>query len=190
MAQASEHHVMKRFGWVLITSFPVLGIGLSAVFHPAPKFIWNTTASTPVGLYVLSSDDDLHVGDLVSIIPPEPAASFLAEGGYLPRNIPLLKHVLALQGQVVCRGDRTITVNGLAVGEALERDSHGRLLPVWQGCRRLAAGELFVMNRHVRESFDGRYFGPFPANSVVGRAMPLWTEDDNTMSLGKHAPAH
>ena len=33
------------------------------------------------------------------------------------------------------------------MGQARERDGRGRPLPVWQGCRVLAAGEIFVMNR-------------------------------------------
>ena len=54
---------------------------------------------------------------------------------YLPKGVPMLKHILALPGQTVCRTDRTITVDGIAMGEALERDSLGRPLPDWQGCR-------------------------------------------------------
>jgi len=181
---------MTRFGWIMITYFTVLGIGVSAVFHPTPRLIWNMTASTPIGLYALSSADELHVGDLVSIIPPEPIAKFLAEGGYLPEHVPLLKHVVALQGQVICRRDCTIMVDGIARGEALERDSHGRPLPIWQGCHLLAAGELFIMNEHVRESLDGRYFGPFSAGSVIGRAVPLWIEDGNPASSENYAPDH
>ena len=39
-------------------------------------------------------------------------AVFLDTRGYLARGVPLLKHIAALPGQVVCRTDRTITVNG------------------------------------------------------------------------------
>lgn len=31
------------------------------------------------------------------------------------------------------------------------------------------------MNPRSADSFDGRYFGPLPASSVIGRAIPLWT---------------
>jgi len=51
---------------------------------------------------------------------------------------------------------------------ALARDGHGRELPVWQGCRTLGVGEIFVMNWDVQDSLDGRYFGPIPKNSIVG----------------------
>jgi type IV secretory pathway protease TraF len=33
------------------------------------------------------------------------------------------------------------------------------------------------MNWDVWDSLDGRYFGPIPKNSIVGRALPLWTDE-------------
>ena len=63
------------------------------------------------------------------------------------------------------------------MGEALARDRRGRELPVWQGCRTLRASEIFLMNWDVQDSLDGRYFGPIPKNSIVGRALPLWTDE-------------
>ena len=30
------------------------------------------------------------------------------------------------------------------------------------------------MNPRSADSLDGRYFGPLPAASIVGRAIPLW----------------
>ena len=38
------------------------------------------------------------------------------------------------------------------MGLAHERDGHGRPLPVWQGCRVLAAGEIFVMDWQSADS--------------------------------------
>jgi conjugative transfer signal peptidase TraF len=113
--------------------------------------------------------------ELVVVMPPAPLADFLARRGYLPKGVPLLKHVLALPGQIVCRNDRAITVDGAAMGVALARDRRGRPLPVWQGCHTLGADEVFFMNRQSEDSLDGRYFGPLPATSITGRADPLWT---------------
>ena len=42
----------------------------------------------------------------------------------------------------------------------------------------VANGELFLMNWQVRDSLDGRYFGPLPATAVIGRATPLYTDED------------
>ena len=38
---------MTRFGWVMTTYFSVVGIGATALFHPAPRLIWNASASVP-----------------------------------------------------------------------------------------------------------------------------------------------
>jgi len=86
--------------------------------------------------------------------------------------------VLALPGQIVCRSARTITVDGVAMGEALERDTQGRPLPIWQGCQPIHDGEIFLMNWQSNTSFDGRYFGPVPRSSVIGRADALWISED------------
>ena len=116
----------------------------------------------------------LAVTELVVVEPPEPLATFLADGGYLPRGIPMLKRVLALHGQTVCRDQLTVTVDSIEMGEARERDSRGRPLPAWQGCSVIAADEVFLMNWQSADSLDGRYFGVLPTSAVIGKAEPLW----------------
>jgi conjugative transfer signal peptidase TraF len=142
---------------------------------PAAHYIWNASESMPIGLYRLQPTGRLFVTELVAIEPPEPLATILADGLYLPRGIPMLKRVLALPGQTVCRDDLTITVDGTRVGEARERDSRGRPLPVWQGCRVVGEDEVFLMNWQSAGSLDGRYFGSLPTAAIVGRAEPLFT---------------
>ena len=88
----------------------------------------------------------------------------------------------------MCRTGHTITVDGQAIGDALDRDRRGRELPIWQGCRVIADDELFLMNWQVRDSLDGRYFGPLPASSVIGRATPLYTDEDGDDRFVWRAP--
>jgi conjugative transfer signal peptidase TraF len=169
---------MTRFGYVMATYFAMLGIGGLAFVHPAPRLIWNATASTPTGLYALRPVGRLYGMELVAVQPPEPVASFLADGGFLPKGVPLLKHVMALPGQTVCRTGDAVTVDGITVGDARESDHLGRALPAWGGCRTLRPGEVFLMNPTVPDSLDGRYFGPLPTSSIVGRVVPLLTDED------------
>ena len=169
---------MTRFGMVITTYFTTLTVGLSAFSHPSPKLIWNASASVPIGLYVVQPARALHVTELVVVRPPEPLASFLAHRGYLPKGVPLLKRVLALPGQSVCRSGRTVTVDGIAMGDALDWDRRGRSLPVWHGCRTITEGEVFLMNWQSEDSLDSRYFGPLPTAAIVGRAEPLWTDEE------------
>ncbi|HXQ05098.1 MAG TPA: S26 family signal peptidase [Bradyrhizobium sp.] len=145
---------------------------------PAKSCVWNASGSVPVGLYRLQPTGNLFVTQLVAVQPREPLATFLADHGYLPRGVPMLKRVLALPGQTVCRDGLAITVDNIATGEARERDSRGRPLPVWQGCRVIAAGEVFLMNWQSADSLDGRYFGVLPTTAIIGTAEPLWTGDE------------
>jgi conjugative transfer signal peptidase TraF len=146
---------------------------------PAPRLVWNASESVPIGLYGVQPPDQLIVTDLVVAFPPEDLAIRLAEGGYLPRGVPLIKRVLALPQQMVCRQNLTITVDGIEMGAARERDRRGRLLPAWQGCRDLHQGEVFLMNWDEPVSLDGRYFGPLPVTAIIGRAVPLWTFEED-----------
>jgi conjugative transfer signal peptidase TraF len=170
---------MTRFGWIMTTCFATLLVGVPALCRPIPKLLWNASASVPIGLYLVSSAGTLHVGELVVVKPPEALAEFLAERGYLAIGVPLLKHILALPGQTVCRAGRTITVDGRMMGRALELDHAGRSLPSWVGCGIVADDEVFFMNWRSEYSFHGRYFGPLPASTIVGRADPLWIQKDN-----------
>ncbi|MGX1413528.1 S26 family signal peptidase [Bradyrhizobium elkanii] len=168
---------MTRFGYVMVTYFAMLIASGLALVHPAPRLIWNATASTPVGLYALHPVGDLHALELVAVRLPEPIASVLADGSFLPKGLPLLKRVMALPGQTVCRSGDAITVDAVDVGAAHDRDHLGRPLPRWSGCRVLQPGEVFLMNPTVPESLDGRYFGALPVTSIVARAVPLWTDE-------------
>ncbi|MDF3625951.1 S26 family signal peptidase [Brytella acorum] len=159
---------------LIATSVTVATIIATASLHVTPRLLWNETASVPVGLYRLRPGSTLHVGDIAAIRLPAREAMLLATRGYLPLGVPLLKPVAALPGQVVCRSRDAITIDGETIGVALARDHRGRLLPVWRGCHRLAADEVFVMNIAEPRSLDGRYFGPLPTASVIGRATPLW----------------
>ena len=163
-----------RAAMLVATVFGVSAAALPLAVDPPPRFIWNASASVPIGLYMVGPATQLQVDDLVVVRPPEDVAAFLADGGYLPRGVPLLKRVLALRGQTVCRIGRSVTVDSLAVGDARDRDSHGRALPLWQGCRAVAEGDVFLMNQQSADSFDGRYFGPLPVATIVGRAKPIW----------------
>jgi conjugative transfer signal peptidase TraF len=168
---------MTRFGYVMATYGAVMVTGITALFHPVPKLIWNASASVPIGLYAVHPAGRLQTDELLVVTPPEKLAMFLDARRYLPKGIPLLKHVAALPGQTVCREGDTISIEGIAVGAALDRDHLGRSLPVWQGCRVVAAGEVFLMNRQSVASLDGRYFGMLPATMIVGRADPIWIEE-------------
>jgi conjugative transfer signal peptidase TraF len=142
----------------------------------APLLVWNASASAPIGLYAVRPVGALAIADLVVARPPDPLAEWLAAHGYLPKGALLIKRVAALPGQKICREDRSIIVDGSAVAEANARDHAGRDLPRWSGCFVLRSDEVFLLNWDHPASLDGRYFGAFPVEAIVGRAQPIWTE--------------
>ncbi|WP_137388810.1 MULTISPECIES: S26 family signal peptidase [Alphaproteobacteria] len=179
---------MTDLKWAMATFVASSAIAVTTWIDAPTKLIWNASASTPIGFYSVEPAKRLEVTDLVAVAAPEPIASFLADGGYLPRDTPLLKRVLGLPGQTVCRSGVLISVDGVAMGTALQRDRIDRPLPDWQGCRIVADGEVFLMNWDIPDSLDGRYFGPIPASAVIGRAVPLWTDEDGHGRFEWRAP--
>lgn len=145
--------------------------------------VWNMTASVPTGLYLVRGTGALRIGERVAIDPPMDLRHYLAARGYLPPRMPLLKEVAALGGDTVCRHGRAVSIGGKQVATARPADSRGRRLPVWSGCRTLEADEIFVLGARSPDSFDGRYFGPLPTSSILGRASPVWTDETG---IGEH----
>ena len=179
---------MTRAGLILTTALALFGVGYPALTPMPIKLIWNASASAPIGFYTIEFDGPFEVTDLVAVDTPEQIAELMATRGYLVRGVPLLKRVLGVSGQTVCRTNLTITVDGVEAGDALERDRLGRPLPVWQGCRRIATGEVFLMNWQVEDSFDGRYFGIISTDLIIGHAIPLYTDEEGNGRFEWRAP--
>ena len=169
---------MTRRIWAGIALITVGAIALSTAVDLPPVFLWNASPSAPIGLYRLQSIDHLSPHLLVAVAAPDPIAAFIAERGYLPPDVPLLKHVAGLPGQIVCRIGRNITVDGVSVGQAQHTDRRGRPMPVWRGCHRITSDEVFLMNPDVETSLDGRYFGPIHRSAILSEAIPIWTADE------------
>ena len=162
----------------IFTAIVATGLLLSTIGRTTPRYIWNASNSVPIGLYRVQPATQLTVTELVAVQPPVLLAAFLDLNGYLPIGVPMLKRVLALPGQTVCRNGLTVVIDGIDIGDARERDGRGRPLPAWHGCRVIAEGDVFVMNWQSEDSLDGRYFGPLPASAVIGKAMPVWTYEE------------
>jgi conjugative transfer signal peptidase TraF len=152
-----------------------LGIGLFALLFPkagAPLLVWNASPSVPIGLYRLTSRPS-QTAALAVVRLPESLRIFAEARGYLRPGALLIKPIGADVGDTVCRHGALVTVNGLIVARARTLDAAGRSLPVWSGCFRLGATDIFVLSA-VPGSFDGRYIGPIDHAHVMGFALPVW----------------
>src|SRR5690606_31543249 len=106
-----------------------------------------------------------------------------------------------------CRGspDGQLILMNLDAPDSLDRRYFGpipataviaRALPLWtdeDGNRRFVwPAPTRCPHPHRRapapDSLDGRYFGPIPASAVIGRALPLWTDEDGNGRFVWRAP--
>ena len=165
-------------GTIIIGALALAGIGLALASFapPRPALVWNFTASAPLGLYRVL-DRPWVRGDWVVVRPSSELGRVLSQFDVLERGRFLVKQVAAAEGDQVCRSGADISINGDVVVRAQSVTSSGRALPAWDGCRMLAADEVFLLGR-AEGSFDGRYFGATPTHGIVAPVAPIplpWT---------------
>ncbi len=142
----------------------------------------NPTPSHPLGLWrIVPLDRPVAVDDLVFVCPPRiTVLERAAARGYLRWGLcsgwvgPLIKIVAAREGQHVEVG-RSVAIDGrpLAHSDLRSVDGEGRALAPWSGGV-VPVGHLYLHSDFVG-SYDSRYFGPVPAEGVLGRAVPVLT---------------
>jgi conjugative transfer signal peptidase TraF len=155
-----------------VTMLSVLATSASLV--PTPRIVWNASTSAPIGFYWRVAGRPSR-GDLALARVPIWVRRLAAERRYLPLNVPIVKRVAAIAGDVVCASGDAVSIDGRVVVHRLASDRMGRPLPQWEGCETLGAGEFFLLMADVPDSFDGRYFGVTERRDIIGRLVPLWT---------------
>ena len=145
-------------------------------------FRLNLTPSHPLGLWrIVPLDRPATIGDLVFVCPPRNVVfEQAAARGYLRRGLcpgwvgPLIKIVAAREGQLIDIG-RSVVIDGqpLEHSDVRSIDGEGRALVLWSGGV-VPLGHLYLHSSFVG-SYDSRYFGPVPAEGVLGWAVPVLT---------------
>ncbi len=131
---------------------------------PAHVLVVNESPSLPRGLYRLSTAP-IERGSIVALIPPPVAKAYL-EGLGAPADARLLKRVVAIEGDLVCKREAGLEVRSVTLAVA-RRDRQGQPLPSWRECRRLTPDEFLVLG-DSSHSFDSRYFGPVRRSDATG----------------------
>ena len=135
------------------------------------KLVYNGSASAPTGFYWVDQMPARR-GDYVLIEPPEWLKNLIEVRRYLPPGFPLIKQIAATKGDLVCRWNRRIFINGIFAANTKTKDNKGWQLPRWQGCHQLQDHQIFLLQPHP-DSFDSRYFGIVDRSRIVGRATRL-----------------
>jgi len=172
VARIRPRRVLVKLGFLVVATLGVVALALPVTAGSA-RLVWNTTASAPAGLYTIDHERWV-LGDRVAVLPADALAAELDRRGVLPRGKLLIKRVVAVDGDSVCRSDGTVLVNDEVIAQAKSNDSTGEPLPSWQGCTSLNEGQVFLLG-DTAGSYDGRYFGVTRASEIIGRAHPLLT---------------
>ncbi len=149
----------------------VLLLMASSLQDTTPRLVWNASASVPPGLYWIAPGP-VRRGDVVLIRLPPRIADIADRRGYLSKSAYLIKFIIGVTGDRVCRFEGRVFVNGAVRARAFSRDRRHRHMPVWHGCYRLASSQVFVLAEDP-DSFDSRYFGPLSHQHVIGRGVRI-----------------
>lgn len=156
-----------------IGSAGVLSIALIRCF-----LVVNTTASLPPGIYHRTFEEPKR-GSIVLVSPParQIFKAALAKGILSPGNTeagtcPLIKIMAAADGDEI-----EIQENGMWVNDAPLSNSQRQnweisgmvALPI----KKKLEGEVLLYTPHP-QSFDSRYFGPIPADSILATLKPIF----------------
>lgn len=143
---------------------------------------FNTSYSLPMGLYIATDDP---AATLIEFCPADRFAKQSSERGYRTPGIacpdgavPLLKPIVARDGDVVETTSSGIKVNGLLLPKTapLPRDSQSRLLEPWPfGIYRVQPGTIWVASTYHRGSYDSRYMGAISTSQIRRKLRALWT---------------
>ena len=127
------------------------------------------TGQNPLGRFCQPHE----VGALIAFSAPPAAFPYADDRMSYLRRVPILKHVAAISGDLVCTATGKLEINGRVRAPILHHDRRGAVLPRWEGCRRLGDSEVFVFSDRIPNSFDSRYFGPVNRADVIGVFRPL-----------------
>jgi len=106
---------------------------------------------------------DYKRGDVIVFEPPKGQS----EGG---QDIPFIKRVIGVGGDLVEIHDYAVFVNGVQLTEPYVYQGQPSTPLNGTASWRVPEGQLFVLGDHREASQDSRVFGPIAKSSVVGRA--------------------
>ncbi len=165
----SSQHLL--FGTAGLFAIALVGMRLPELF------IWNDTASMPVGLYQ-RSHEPVRLGSIVTLRAHRVADAYARARG-AGSEFRLLKRIAATAGTIVCGDGDRILIDCRVRAVRRTRDSVGRELPSWSGCQRLSEGQVLVLGDSP-DSFDSRYFGVVASSDIEGVWSPLFvTQQQN-----------
>jgi conjugative transfer signal peptidase TraF len=170
----------RKIAFGLIGS-AVFGVGVLSFAAGVLGIRVNTSYSLPLGLYIRTNDSAAR---LVEFCPVGRFARQSSERGYRAASfacadgtVPLLKPIVATEGDLIETSPAGIRVNGVLLPQTapFHRDGRSRPLEPWPfGTYRVQPGTVWVASTYNRRSYDSRYMGPIAVSQICRRLKPLW----------------
>ena len=145
----------------------------------------NLTESYPLGLYQIVNDLNISKNDMVLFCPPN--NRFFKKAylrGYIEKGLcpsgywELQKKVVGLAGDHLQIDDYVyINNNKIKNTKIFKIDPQGNdmyFMPNKDKNMVIPKGFMFVVSDYNELSFDGRYFGIVPINSLIGKIKPIF----------------
>lgn len=176
---------MSRRSFVALYVSFVLGVVFVSLFAWYAGYRLNLSPSVPRGVWKVEARAERPRKDGYAIVSAggadgeykNPGYRLAAERGYLVGPMPMLKRVVATEGDFVSydRQERAVTVNGgyVFMTEILSRDTEGRPMPSAAFPVRLKEYQVWLSSENIR-GYDSRYFGPV-SSDILKKATPVWT---------------
>lgn len=161
------------------TIFKIVGIVLFLLLvfgkiSPSSIFIYNRTASLPLGFYLIIPNHDYQPGDIVAFRCLANMEELAHSRGWLKQDELMLKKIGGVGGnQYEIRENDEFWVRGKYIGPVAQVDHEGRQMPsIGKGDFLIDDGYFLPVAENPR-SFDGRYYGEVPIENIKYRLLPL-----------------
>lgn len=174
---------MKNFTrrQITLAALPAVIFFLLGVAAGAAGYRFNITNSLPVGVWRIT--DAIGRGTYVTAcVPPSaPMMDVAIAKGYLPDGnckggyAPLLKQVVAVEGDTVTLTPTAVLVNGQPIPntETLAYRFIDPLPAIARGTYTVAHGEFWLIANENPRSFDSRYFGALQRRDIEHGMKPM-----------------
>lgn len=163
----------------------MIGIISIALLVMVLEFRINLTDSIPVGLYRITSMENLKNSFVIFCPDERPAFKQALDRGYISSGLCpggygyLMKKVVATKGDMV-----SVTAKGVYVNKTLIpfskpklNDENNNTLPQWRVFSyQLEKDEFLTMTNQSEWSFDSRYYGIVHKEQIKGIMKPMWTK--------------
>jgi type IV secretory pathway protease TraF len=149
----------------------VLAALLAGAWLPG-RLIVSTSPSLEHRIFFLTrAKDSITIGDYLVFRHKD---TRFVHKGLDQENDRLVKKVGCCPGDMLSvDSKRTFYCGERKLGTALETDSKGRSLPVFEFTGMVPGNSYFMVGTNPR-SFDSRYFGFIHADEILYKALPIW----------------